>query len=95
MEAHTRSNGLRIAFNTLSKGYRDLFLCLLKQGEGEGKGQTEGKPEREKKEKEKLKSEIVKEPCLKSGHGNAHDNRRLAFERVTIRNVAAFSGGAA
>ena len=79
--------------STLSVGYRYTMHTLLRQGEGEGKGQTEGKPEREKKEK--WKSEIVKQPCLKSGHGNAHDNRRLAFERVTIRNVAAFSGGAA
>ena len=93
MEALTIYTGDRNPLRTLSKGFRDLTLCLLKQGEGEGEGETEGKREREKKEK--LKSEIVKQPCLKSGHGNAHDNRRLAFERVTIRNVAAFSGGAA
>lgn len=93
--ADTLCSPYRHRVHTLSIGCLYPMHTLLRQGEGKGKGQTEGKREREKKEKEKSKSEIVKKPCLKSGHGNAYDLRCLAFERVIVRNAFTSFGGVA
>lgn len=99
MASPTHYDPFRHQTHTLSIGYGHPLLWISKQGEGEGEGKAEGEREEEKKEKaeakEKLRREIAKKPCLKSGHGNAHDMRPLALERVNIRNASALSGGAA
>lgn len=97
MASDTRYLSYRHPTHTLSKGYGDPLLWISKQGEGEGEGKAEEEREEQKKEKakEKSKREIAKKPYLNFGHRNAHDTRRLALERATIRNTPTSSGDVA